>query len=470
MSGPLYLGVGSIGVAAFAAFTHLLKTYTNIVRGESQRKGLEDLRQKFLQSIVSGESGAYYIDSDKLPYFRDWADKYYLREEDWDKTIQAITADLHSRGIYFSGPYNEAAQKYEKEYKERHDKAQQLMSNSKSDNVDPPVILSNLPKKLKLAGHAASAVAAMANMLPGPGAPLPAGTSKATPPPAGERATEPGSIVPMDSHVLPREEWLFKGNMFHWTTIRFPIRKIAQIPECDIFKPCGKYGENNNIFLLDNLTMYPFMCWLNDSDNWNTRDEADLAFGCYKKWRVKRVHYKLSQFRNVTTRTISAAGQNKNITGEDANGRILYASDQSGAVQFLTLNDSANSENNVNTADFVRSSIYMGGCKVRAKLLGNPLYWEDVRWMNENSVVTLNYNFDDTYLGRTMWFKRLWTYTWGNTNSTKPWGRCNLWLIPGINTLGRPTLANARGPRVARAHMRAMIYGLCEVPIVRYKV
>ncbi|VUZ43727.1 unnamed protein product [Hymenolepis diminuta] len=416
-----------LGVAAFAVFTKLLKDYTDIVRGESQRTGLNLLKQSFLSAIVSGYSGRLYIDSSKLPEFRPFLDKYYLKEEDWDKAISAIVADFHNRGIYFSGRYDEKAKEYELQYQAQQALIKQSMSKNNNKDVDPPVLLSSLPKKLKLAGQAASAVAAMANMLPGPGAPLSTGEGKSSnPPPGDERAAEAGAIIPNDNHSLPREEWLFKGNMFHWTTIRFPIREIAQIPECDVFKPCGKYGDNDNIFLLDNLTMYPFTCWLNDTNSSDALDNADLAFGCYKKWRVKRVHYKLSQFRTVTTRTIATAGQNRTVTGEDSNGRILYASDQSGSVQFLSLDDSANSVDHVNTSDFIRSSIYMGGSKVRAKMLGNPLCWEDVKWMNENSVITLNYNFDDTYLGRTMWFKKLWNYTWSNTNKDKPWGRHNL--------------------------------------------
>ncbi|VUZ52539.1 unnamed protein product [Hymenolepis diminuta] len=59
----------------------------------------------------------------------------------------------------------------------------------------------------------------------------------------------------------------------------------------------------------------------------------------------------------------------------------------------------------------------MGGAKVRAACLGNPLFWEDVRWMNENSIVELDYQFDDTYLG---------INTTGDVNRTMIW--------PGRNT------------------------------------
>ncbi|VUZ50891.1 unnamed protein product [Hymenolepis diminuta] len=114
---------------------------------------------------------------------------------------------------------------------------------------------------------------------------------------------------------------------------------------------------------------------------------------------------------------MAVSGQNKIITGEDATGRILYASDQSGCVTFCPFNDIPSDNTAVNTADFIKSSIYMGGAKIRAACLGNPLFWEDVRWMNENSVVELDYEFDDTYLG---------INTTGDVNRTMIW--------PGRNT------------------------------------
>ncbi|VDL57863.1 unnamed protein product [Hymenolepis diminuta] len=117
---------------------------------------------------ISGYSGRLYIDSSKLPEFRPFLDKYYLKEEDWDKAISAIVADFHNRGIYFSGRYDEKAKEYELQYQAQQALIKQSMSKNNNKDVDPPVLLSSLPKKLKLAGQAASAVAAMANMLPGP--------------------------------------------------------------------------------------------------------------------------------------------------------------------------------------------------------------------------------------------------------------------------------------------------------------
>nr|CDS33166.1 hypothetical protein HmN_000490300 [Hymenolepis microstoma] len=275
------------------------------------------------------------------------------------------------------------------------------MSHIKEDH-EPPV---SLGKKIKLAGNLAQTAYALGKIYTSSGNPNndPSGKSE----PTTKDITDLEELGLEGGHKLPREEWLFKGGIFHWTTIRFPIRKIAQIPECDIFKKINQYGDSDNVFLLDNLTMYPFTCWLADENTFNTHDDADLAFGAYKKWRVTRVHYKISQFRTVTTRNMVVSGQNKAITGEDAT--------------------------NVNTADFIRSSIYMGGAKVRAAAIGNPLFWEDGRWMNENSVVYLDYKFDDTYLGRTTWFKKLWNGTWSNTNN---WGKNHFWIIPGINTTG----------------------------------
>ncbi|VUZ50886.1 unnamed protein product [Hymenolepis diminuta] len=160
------------------------------------------------------------------------------------------------------------------------------MSHIKEEH-EPPVIVG---KKAKLVGGAlASAIAlgkVMAGSTGGGGKPPnPSGQSTVEdnePTPHDNRTTSGEEVAPAAGYRLPREEWLFKGNMFHWTTIRLPFRKTAQIPECDVFKNIYQYGENDNIFLLDNLTMYPFACWLTMTNNWNTTDNADLAFGCYK--------------------------------------------------------------------------------------------------------------------------------------------------------------------------------------------
>ncbi|KAM3180155.1 hypothetical protein ACTXT7_016859 [Hymenolepis weldensis] len=427
MPDPLFLGVVPLGIAAFASFVRFCKELHGIGASARQRLGLEELHR---------DSGNYYIRREKLPFFPDWSYYHGLTEKDWDDSINLFIKEYREkRGINIRGIWDNLAEQEEKEFKIR-----QSMSYIKEEH-EPPV---SLGKKIKLAGHAAATAMSLGKMLVGSGGSGnepnpnsdPGNSSGSNDPSGSSRDLAPDGSTPSSAFRLPREEWLFKGNMFHWTTIRFPIRKIAQIPECDIFKNVHQYGDNDNIFLLDNLTMYPFTCWLSKEDSFDTLDDADLAFGCYKKWRVKRVHYKISQFRTVTTRQMVVAGQNKAVTGEDSNGRILYASDQSGCVQFLPINDNANSGAGVNTADFIRSSIYMGGVKVRAAAVGNPLYWEDVRWMNENSTVVLDYKFEDTYLGRTMWFKKLWNYTWSNDNKAKPWGRHNLWLIPGINTTG----------------------------------
>lgn len=450
---PAAAAIAPIGFVLGGHILKLLNDAASERRAEEKRQGIEDLTKKLNENLIEGISGTSYIDFSKMPSRADWTGKFGLEDKDWYKIISAWKSDLITSGHKF-GPqlaWSQSAQHYEEGYLHQYRKALEEhpsisdtpthMSYIKEDH-EPPVLLG---KKAKLVGEALGSAIALGKVMAG----VASGSGKPPDPPSETVAVQ--DEPPVDGNTkstnaedlnastpfrLPREEWLFKGNMFHWTTIRFPIRKIAQIPECDIFKNVYQYGDNDNVFLLDNLTMYPFTCWLTESDNWNTSDLADLAFGCYKKWRVKRVHYKISQFRTVTSRTMAVAGQNKVVTGDDATGRILYASDQSGCVTFCPFNDTPTDISGVNTSDYIKSSIYMGGAKIRASCLGNPLFWEDVRWMNENSVVVLNYNFDDTYLGRTTWFRKLWNYTWTTDNKDKPWGKHNLWLIPGINTTG----------------------------------
>nr|CUU99575.1 hypothetical transcript [Hymenolepis microstoma] len=93
--------------------------------------------------------------------------------------------------------------------------------------------------------------------------------------------------------------------------------------------------------------MYPFNCWLRDKNDCNTNSNTDIAFGSYKKWRLKEF--------TVTSRQMVVAGQNRNITGEEAIGRIFYASNQSGCVTSLSFSDEANSSSEVYTTDFIHS-------------------------------------------------------------------------------------------------------------------
>lgn len=426
---PLAVG----GIAAGVLTGHILKYINDLRRRQLYQdriSAITDLYQQFRNNVFKADSGFLYIDNRKVPEKQSWLKQNnFPTSEPWAQVLRSVIEDYKSHGHTLKGIWNDKFAQEEHDYitKREEEKKQSEMSYIKEEH-EPPVILG---KKAKLAIPALETAAALVGMnVPRPSAdPLPSTTSV-----GDDGSTDPGR----DNNAgnLPREEWLFKANMFHWTTIRFPIRKIAQIPECDVFKPVHYFGDNDNVFLLDNLTMYPFMCWMNAENSFNTHDTADLAFGMYKKWRVKRVHFKLSQFKTVTTRQMVVSGQNKTVTGEDAHGRILYASDQSGSVQVLPLRDEAAGNGIVNTKNFVNSCINQAGAKVRAQILGNPLYWEDVRWMNENSKVVLDYKFDDTYLGRTTWFKSLWKHNWVEHDSLKPWGKWNLWLIPGINTTG----------------------------------
>ncbi|VUZ56480.1 unnamed protein product, partial [Hymenolepis diminuta] len=155
-----------IGIAAFAALTKLLQTYTEQRRGQLKTQGLQELKTKFLDSLVKGDSSKYYLDRSKLPIFHEWSDVYALQGPDWDSAITALTADLKEKGIHIDDKAKEA----EAEYTKKHQEIQRQMNYIKEEHK-PPVMLSNVAKKLKLAGQAALAVAAMSNMIPGPGAP-----------------------------------------------------------------------------------------------------------------------------------------------------------------------------------------------------------------------------------------------------------------------------------------------------------
>ena len=432
---PLVVG----GVGAGLLTGHIIQYINNLRRQqqyEDRIAAITDLYKQFHDNVFEGPSGNLYIHNEKVPQKEAWLKQNnFPTSEPWAQVLRTVIEDFKDEGKTLKGLWSDKVAQEEHDYitKQEESKKQSDMSYIKEEH-EPPVILG---KKAKMLAGAVNTAAALAGMQI-PQIPISGDPSSASKPEpnvlADNGSLEYGTDAGLAS--LPREEWLFKGNMFHWTTIRFPIRKIAQIPECDVYKPVHYFGDNDNVFLLDNFTMYPWTCWMSGAEDYDTYDTADLAFGSYKKWRVKRIHMKLSQFKTVTSRQMVVSGQNRTITGEDAHGRILYASDQSGCVQVLPLRDKPSGSNIVNTKDFIKSSIAQSGAKVRAQIVGNPLYWEDVRWMNENSKVILDYKFDDTYLGRVTWFKRLWEYTWSHNDKAKPWGRHNLWLIPGINTTG----------------------------------
>ncbi|VUZ50889.1 unnamed protein product, partial [Hymenolepis diminuta] len=352
---PAAAAIAPIGFVLGGHLLKLLNDLANDRRAEEKRNGIIDLQKNLDANLIEGISGTHYVDFTKMPSRIDWTGKFGLEDNDWYKVIASWKADLIDRGYKFGSglSWTKATEAYEQDYLHHYRKAleehpsvtetPQYMSHIKEEH-EPPVILG---KKAKLAAEVPPSALALGKMVlassGGHGDPNDPVSTSTLPPGEPHNDSREGTsqdIAASSAYRLPREEWLFKGNTFHWTTIRFPIRKIAQIPECDIFKNIYQYGENDNVFLLDNLTMYPFTCWLTTIDKWDTSNLADLAFGSYKKWRVKRVHYKISQFKTVTSRTMAVSGQNKIITGEDATGRILYASDQSGCVTFCPFDDS----------------------------------------------------------------------------------------------------------------------------------
>lgn len=85
----LSLGALPLGVAAFAAFTQLIKTLHKNNREEGLVTGAKLLKKNLLDNLIKGDGGRLYFDANKLPQFNDWRDIYHFTETDWNFVITA---------------------------------------------------------------------------------------------------------------------------------------------------------------------------------------------------------------------------------------------------------------------------------------------------------------------------------------------------------------------------------------------
>nr|CUU99574.1 hypothetical transcript [Hymenolepis microstoma] len=144
-----------------------------------------------------------------LPNFCDCSFKYELTREDWNKVGNTVIKDVEDSGIQVIDCYDDVTECNEalilrNKAKEKIDSLPDVPTDMTKSN-EPPEIAS----QLKLAGQAASVVAAMASFSPSPGPPPQSGTShgkEKTKLPDDGRGTGEGVIAPNDLHSLPREE------------------------------------------------------------------------------------------------------------------------------------------------------------------------------------------------------------------------------------------------------------------------
>lgn len=217
----------------------------------------------------------------------------------------------------------------------------------------------------------------------------------------------------------------------HISTFRLPFRGIINIPECDVYKTRSQVDDQDRVFLLDTFTMAPFMYSRTVSgEGTDSYNIADIVFAHFDMWRPKRISYKLSHFKSTTTRLSTMSGTNKNISIGNPEGRICLATDSMSQVMDLQF---SNDRAGLTIDEFCSNSAYTCGVQMRASNFGNPFYFSDVQWMNEQSSWSYTYNFDDIFLGK-YWIQRLThaskEYTLNN------WKNLNIPLLPGNNTSG----------------------------------
>lgn len=224
------------------------------------------------------------------------------------------------------------------------------------------------------------------------------------------------------------------GNMrcystMHISKFRLPFRGIINIPECDVYKTRNQFDEQDRVFLLDTFTMSPFIYSRDVQGKTITSyNIADIIFSHFDMWRPKRISYKLSHFKSTTTRLSSIGGTNKNISIGNPEGRICLATDS--LSQVLNLEFSVDRAG-MSIDNFVEKSAYNCGAQLPANNFGNPFYFSDIQWMNEQSTWEYTYDFNDIFLGK-YWIRRL------NTDSydLKNWLNLHIPLLPNNNTSG----------------------------------
>lgn len=216
----------------------------------------------------------------------------------------------------------------------------------------------------------------------------------------------------------------------HISKFRLPFRGIITIPECDVYKTRQQFDEQDRVFLLDTFTLAPFMFSRAAS---GTGSEpytiANIIFGHFDMWRPKAISYKLSHFKSTTMRTTISGGTNKNVAIGNPEGRICIATDSMSQVMNLQFSED---RAGVTIDEWVDNSVYTAGMQLPASNFGNPLYFSDVEWMNEQSQWSYTYRFDDIFLGK-YWIKRLFPTT---GHSLSEWKTTHIPLIPGNNTSG----------------------------------
>lgn len=215
----------------------------------------------------------------------------------------------------------------------------------------------------------------------------------------------------------------------HISRFRLPYRGVISIPECDVYKTRQQFDYQDRVFLLDTFTMAPFIyCRSNNGNGFETYNIADIILSHFDMWRPKRVSYTLSHFKSTTTRLAQAGGTNKNISYGNPEGRICIATDSLSQIMDLRF---SNERAGMTIDQFVAKSVYECGADLPANNFGNPLYFSDVKWLNEQSEWTYTYDFNDIFMGK-YWIERVEQngYTLNN------WSTLNIPLIPGNNTSG----------------------------------
>lgn len=217
----------------------------------------------------------------------------------------------------------------------------------------------------------------------------------------------------------------------HISKFRLPFRGIINIPECDVYKTRQQMDAQDRVFLLDTFTMAPFMYSRTGSGTgYGSYDIADIIFGHFDLWRPKCVSYKLSHFKSTTTRLSTIGGTNRNIAIGNPEGRICLATDSLSQVMDLTFSpDRAG----MTIDEFVANSVYTCGVQMQASNFGNPFYFSDVQWMNEQSSWQYTYHFQDIFKGK-YWIQRLTSTT--GVYILNDWLTLNIPLLPGNNTSG----------------------------------